>query len=211
QQDRPAQQATHARSAGGAPGLIRWGLPSWSAPCRGGRTPSRRARTTGRDSHGAIRTARDAGGRRTPPTAGGRSIPAAAQPNATPRDIDGVAIDGRADVFGPVCLLSECLTRTAPHDEVRREQAARSLRAWDDGSSTVDNPDPYESPARSVVSLRACRPEASTTLERLWRRALRLDPNARLSSAAAFRDVLEVVLADELATSGLPRWMRGRR
>jgi hypothetical protein len=61
------------------------------------------------------------------------------------------------------------------------------------------------------VNLRARRPEASSKLEELLRRALRLDPAARLATANAFRDALEVLLADEMATSGLPRWLRGRR
>lgn len=122
----------------------------------------------------------------------------------------GAAMDGRVDIFGLACLIYESLTGTAPNDEVQQERQARATWEWNESAPTVDDVSPYDSPARPIVSLRQRRPDAPIKLEQLLRRALRLDPNARLSSADSLRDGLESVLAEEMSTSGLPRWLRSR-
>jgi hypothetical protein len=61
-----------------------------------------------------------------------------------------------------------------------------------------------------MVHLRERRSDAPEKLEHLLRRALRLDPKARLSSAAEFRDELEHLLAAQLARGGPSRWLRTR-
>ncbi len=55
-QDRPVQQATHAPSAGGAPGVIRWGLPSWIARRRGDSLTIRRRVRGGQMADGSAET-----------------------------------------------------------------------------------------------------------------------------------------------------------
>lgn len=123
---------------------------------------------------------------------------------------NGAALDGRADLFGLGCLLYEALTGIAPNDEVRLETRVRSAWRWSDTQPTEEQSSPFISPIRPVVSLRSRRPDAPERLERLLRRALRLDPDARISTASEFRDELETLLAAQLAPSGATRWLRTR-
>lgn len=122
---------------------------------------------------------------------------------------NGAALDGRADLFGLGCLLYEALTGIAPNDEVRLEPKVRSAWRWSETQPT-EEASPFHTPIRPVVSLRSRRADAPDKLEQLLRRALRLDPNARIATAAEFRDELEMMLAAQLAPGGAQRWLRTR-
>jgi serine/threonine protein kinase len=119
------------------------------------------------------------------------------------------AIDGRADVFGLGALIYEALTGVSPMDEVRVTPRARSPWRWSETQPTDSFTADCSLPLRPIVSLCERRKEAPERLERLLRRALQLEPSARLSSAE-FRDALETLLADQLARSGTARWLRTR-
>lgn len=122
----------------------------------------------------------------------------------------GAAMDGRADLFGLGCLVYEMLTGVSPIDEGRPERDERSLHRWDDSSSAIIDADPYDTPARPVMSMRMRRPDAPESLDRLLRRALRLDRDHRISSAAVFRDELEQIYATLVADQKKTGWLRRR-
>lgn len=122
----------------------------------------------------------------------------------------GAAMDGRADIFGLGCLLYEALTGISPNDEILTERTPTSPFTWEETHPSVDDVDPYDTPARPVVSLRVRRPDAPEALDRVLRRALRLDRENRMSSAAVFRDTLEQILATQLADQKKPNWLKRR-
>lgn len=120
----------------------------------------------------------------------------------------GAAMDGRADLFGLGCLVYEMLTGVSPIDELRPSPDARSLKRWDDSNSAIVDSDPYDTPTRPIMSMRMRRPDAPEALDRLLRRALRLDRDHRISSAGVFRDELEQILATVVADQKKPSWLR---
>lgn len=120
----------------------------------------------------------------------------------------GAAMDGRADLFGLGCIVYEMLTGVSPIDELRPDADTRSLRRWDDSSSAIVDSDPYDTPTRPIMSMRVRRPDAPEALDRVLRRALRLDRDHRISSAAVFRDELEQILATVVAEQKKPSWLR---
>lgn len=122
----------------------------------------------------------------------------------------GAAMDGRADLFGLGCLLYEMLTGVSPVDELRPNREAASLHRWDDSNSAIVDADPYDTPSRPIISMRARRPDAPEALDRLLRRALRLDRDHRISSAAVFRDELERILATVVSEQKKPSWLKRR-
>lgn len=123
----------------------------------------------------------------------------------------GAAVDGRADLFGLGCLVYEMLTGVSPIDELRPDAKLRSRNRWDDDSSgSLIDADPFDTPARPIVSMRVRRPHAPESLDRLLRRALRLDRDHRISSAAVFRDELEQILAGVIADEKKSTWFRRR-
>lgn len=120
----------------------------------------------------------------------------------------GAAMDGRADLFGLGCLVYEMLTGVSPIEELRPEHDERSKHRWDDSNSAIIDADPYDTPSRPVMSMRMRRPDAPESLDRLLRRALRLDRDHRISSAAVFRDELEQIHATLVAEQNKPGWLR---
>ena len=121
----------------------------------------------------------------------------------------GAAMDGRADIFGVGAMLYETLTGVSPSHELRRDRLRRTAWRWSE-SQPEEETLPPDVPAAPVVNLRTRRSDAPEQLEALLRRALRLDPSARISSAAEFRDELEHLLASQLSTRAAPRWFRSR-
>lgn len=122
----------------------------------------------------------------------------------------GAAMDGRADLFGLGCLVYEMLTGVSPIDELRPDPKSRSLNRWDDSNDAIIDADPYDTPSRPIVSMRVRRPNAPEALDHLLRRALRLDRDHRISSAAVFRDELETILASLLTDEKKSGWFRRR-
>jgi eukaryotic-like serine/threonine-protein kinase len=120
----------------------------------------------------------------------------------------GAAMDGRADLFGLGCLIYEMLTGVSPVDELQPDREVRHRHGWDDSSSAIIDADPFDTPARPIMSMRMRRPDAPEALDRLLRRALRLDRDHRISSAAVFRDELERILATVVADERKPGWLR---
>ena len=120
----------------------------------------------------------------------------------------GAAIDGRADIFGLASMIYESLTGIAPNDEVQIERRVRSLWRWSESQPSEALLNGEHPPVRPTVRLRARRKDAPDLLEQILRRALRLDPDARPATAVDFRDALECILAEQLAASGPPRWLR---
>lgn len=120
----------------------------------------------------------------------------------------GAAIDGRADIFGLASMIYESLTGIAPNDEVQIERRVRSLWRWSESQPSEALLNSEQPPVRPTVRLRARRKDAPDLLEQILRRALRLDPDARPATAVDFRDALECILAEQLAASGPPRWLR---
>ena len=96
-----------------------------------------------------------------------------------PEQIEGTAIDGRADEYALASLLFECLAGEPPH---RRESDYATL--W----ATIHEPAP---------SLVALRPELPVSVDAVIQRGLAKQPGARYRSCTDFIEAIASALAPE--------------